>query len=51
MCIIPGSWKCEPENENELECVVEWEPVYGADGTLKYRQEGKHHPVLEIDVS
>jgi hypothetical protein len=43
---LPGDWKRKPENKNELECVVEREPVHRADGALKDGQEGKYHPIL-----
>jgi len=42
----PGGWECKPQNKDELECVVEWEPVNSVDGALKYRQEGKDNPIL-----
>jgi hypothetical protein len=42
----PGDWECQPENKDELEGVVEWEPVDGADGALEDSQEGKDYPVL-----
>ena len=43
----PGDWKRQPENKDELEGVVEWEPVHGADRTLEDGQESEDHPVLE----
>jgi hypothetical protein len=43
----PGSWEGEPENEDELECVVEWEPVNSVDCTLEDGQEGEDNPVLK----
>jgi len=42
-----GDWECQPENKDELEGVVEWEPVDGADGALEDSQEGKDYPVRE----
>jgi hypothetical protein len=48
---LPSNWEREPENKDELECVVEWEPVYGADGALKNGQESKDDPVLQEPVS
>jgi hypothetical protein len=44
---LPSSGECKPENEDKLECVVEWEPVDGADCTLKDGQEREDNPVLE----
>jgi hypothetical protein len=43
----PSSGEGEPQNKDELECVVKWEPVNGTDGTLKHREECEHDPVLE----
>ena len=43
----PSDWECKPEDEDELECVVEGEPVHGGDQALKYSQERKHNPVLQ----
>jgi hypothetical protein len=43
----PGSWEGEPENKDELEGKVEWEPVNGIDSTLEDGQEGEDNPVLE----
>jgi len=40
-------WESEPEDENELECVVEWEPIHGADGTLKNGQEREDNPICK----
>lgn len=45
---LPSHWESEPENEDELECVVEWEPVDGADQALKDCQESKNNPVLDM---
>jgi len=42
-----SDWEREPEDEDELECVVEGEPVHGTDGALKDGQERKDHPVCE----
>ena len=42
----PGSWEGQPEDKNELEGVVEWEPINGADRTLENCQEGEDNPVL-----
>jgi len=47
----PSNWKREPENKDELKCIVEWEPVHGADGTLKHSQESIDDPVLQEPVS
>ena len=33
--LVPGLGKGHPEDEDELEDVVEWEPVNGAYGTLE----------------
>lgn len=43
----PSNWECQPEDKDELEGVVEWEPVDSADSALKDSQEGKDYPVLE----
>jgi len=40
-----SDWECEPKNKNELECVVEWEPVNGVDGALEDGEESKDNPV------
>lgn len=42
-----SGWESEPENEDELERVVEWEPVNGADQALKDSQESEDNPVSE----
>jgi len=42
-----SSWESEPEDNDELECVVEWEPIDSADGALKNGQEREDHPVGE----
>jgi len=39
--------KSHPEDEDELEGVVEGEPVAGVDGALENGQEGKCYPVCE----
>jgi len=39
--------KSKPKDEDELECVVEWEPVDSIDGTLKDSEESKHNPVCK----
>lgn len=46
MAHSPSDGKREPEDEEELESVVEREPVNSANGALKNSQEGKDHPVL-----
>lgn len=43
----PSDWKRQPENEDKLEGVVEWEPVDSADRALEHGQESEYHPVLE----
>ena len=40
-----GLWKSEPEGEEELEGVVEWEPVDGVDQALKDGEEAENDPV------
>jgi len=42
-----GEWKSEPEDKDELESVVEWEPIDGVDGTFKDSKESKDNPVCE----
>ena len=39
MLDLLGNWECEPENEDKLECIVEWEPVDSTDSTLEYGKE------------
>lgn len=39
--------KRHPENKDELEDVVEREPVRGVDSALNNGQEGKNHPVSQ----
>lgn len=36
----PSLWKSEPEGEDKLEGVVEWEPVDGVDQALEDTGEG-----------
>lgn len=43
---IPSLRKGHPEDKDELEGVVEREPVNGIDGRLNDRQEGVDDPVL-----
>jgi len=42
-----GLGKSHPENEDELEGVVEWEPVDSADSALENSQEGIDNPVSQ----
>jgi len=42
-----GHWESKPEDEDELECIVKWEPVDGADSTLKDSEESENDPVSE----
>jgi len=42
-----GLGKCHPENENELEGIVEGEPVNGTDCALEDVQEGINNPVSQ----
>jgi len=37
----------KPEDEDELECVVEWEPVDSIDGTFEDSEESEHNPVCK----
>lgn len=46
ICNLPGHWESEPEDEDELECIVEWEPVDCADSTLEDSEESENDPVL-----
>jgi hypothetical protein len=46
-----GEWKSEPEDKDELESVVEWEPIDGVDGTFKDSKESKDNPVLKCQIS
>ena len=49
-CLL-GHWEREPQEENKLEGVVEWEPVYSADETLNDGQEAEDNPVLKRFIS
>jgi len=42
-----GDWECKPQNEDELEGVVERKPVHDGEQALKYSQEGEDNPVRE----
>jgi len=42
-----GLGKRHPEDEDEFEGVVEWEPVNGVDHALKHRQECIYDPVSQ----
>jgi len=42
-----GLWKSHPENKNELEGEVEWEPVNSVDSAFKNVQESKNDPVCQ----
>ncbi len=44
---LPSRWESEPEHKDELECVVEWEPVDSVDKTLKDSEESEDDPVLK----
>lgn len=46
-CDLLGHWKREPQKENKLEGVVEWEPVNGIDQALKHSQESIDNPVCQ----
>lgn len=43
----PSLGKSEPKDEDELECIVEWEPVDGANKALKDGEESEDNPVLQ----
>lgn len=43
---LPSLWEGHPEHKNELEHVVEWEPVDGVDGRLNHGEKGVDNPVL-----
>ena len=43
---LPSLGKCHPQDEHELEDVVEGEPVDGVDGGLNDGEEGVGDPVL-----
>ena len=45
-----GLWKSEPEGEEELEGVVEWEPVDGVDEGLENGKEAEYDPILELGL-
>lgn len=49
--VIPGLGKAHPEDKDEFECVVEWEPIHSVDGALKDRQEGVDNPILHCCIS
>lgn len=42
-----GHRQCHPEDKDELEDVVKWEPVDGVDQALKDVQEGVYDPVRQ----
>jgi len=42
-----SNWKRQPENKDELEGVVEWEPVDRVDRALEDSQESEDYPVRE----
>lgn len=42
---LPGLGKSHPQGQDELEGVVEWEPVNGVDGALENGQEAESDPV------
>jgi len=42
-----GEWKSEPKDKDELEGVVEWEPIDGANSTLKDSEESKDDPICK----
>jgi len=39
--------KTHPKDKNELEDVIEWEPIGSIDSTLNNGQEGINHPVRQ----
>jgi hypothetical protein len=45
---IPGLRKSHPEDKDELEGVVEWEPVNGVDRRLDDCEKAKGDPVLHL---
>lgn len=49
--ILPSDWECEPQNEKELEGVVERKPVYNSEHALEHSQESEDNPVLYIHIS
>ena len=48
---VPSLRKSHPEDKDELEGVVEGEPVDGVDSRLNHSEEGVDHPVLSEFVS
>jgi len=42
-----GDGKCHPQNQDEFEDIVEWEPVDGINDALKDREEGIDNPVCQ----
>jgi len=42
-----GHWKSHPQDEDELEDIVEWEPVDSVDQAFKDIQEGVNNPVCQ----
>jgi len=44
---LPSRWESEPEHKDELESIVEWEPVDSVDKTLKDSEESEDDPVLK----
>jgi len=42
-----GHWKSHPQDEDELEDIVEWEPVDCVDQAFKDIQEGVNNPVCQ----
>jgi len=51
MLNLPSNWECEPKDKNELESVVEWEPVDGVDSTFEDGEEREDDPVLQKTIS
>lgn len=45
-CFLPSGRQSHPNHEDELEGVVEREPVNGIDGRFDDGEEGIHDPVL-----
>ena len=45
-----GLWESQPEGEEELEGVIEWEPVDGVDQGLEDGEEAEYDPVLETGL-
>lgn len=48
---IPESREREPEEEDELEDVVEGEPVDNLDEALKHGEEGENDPILKNELA